>query len=230
MGFAQQTKSFDLFQSDLSAIIPPLEAIIDSAFLHSPLIRMKDLDIEIGKHKLQADRVQWVRNFGIQADGRYGTFDNFSTNVAEGQNPSLIASKSSQMNYGVGAFVKLPFFDIVNRKNQLNMDRASIEQAERFSQAQRSELRQTIIKQYNDLILKHRLLKIKFKYAETSKITMQMGEKDFLNGVISANQYASLLGGFSGTEAEIESAKMDFRTAYMILEEIVGIKLHLMND
>jgi len=230
-GAAQEKKKFDITNDDIMEFLPPLEALIDSAMTHNPLIRMKDLDIEIDKYKLQADRVDWVKNLGLQANGGYGTLNNLSTNTnAGGTNPTLLATTTNQLNYGVGAFVKLPLFDILSRKNQMRIDKISIEQAQNFSRAQRNDLRQSIIKQYNDLILKHRILKIKAKYAETSKITMQMGEKDFLNGIINVNQYSSILGSFTSTEAEVESAKMDFRTAYMIFEEIIGFKLHLMNN
>ena len=110
------------------------------------------------------------------------------------------------------------------------MDKVVLEQAQSFSKYQRSDLRQTIIKQYNDLIVKYRILKIKSKYAETSKVSIQMAEKDFLNGIISVAEYTRLSGILSSTETDLESAKMDFRTAYMILEEIIGIKFHIIKD
>lgn len=110
------------------------------------------------------------------------------------------------------------------------MAKAEIEQAKSFSQVQRNELRQFVIRQYNELIIKQRLLKIKAKYTETSRIHMQMVEKEFINGAITLTEYSSLSEIASRAESELESAKMDFRTAYMILEEIVGMKFNLQID
>jgi len=225
--FAQETKEFDILKDDIELMLPPLEAIIDSALVHNPNVRFRDLQVEVNSYKLKADRSQWTRNLGIQADARYGTFDNFSTNTAEGQNPSLIASKTNQLNYGAGTFIKFPLFDIVNRKNEIRLAKAEMEQAQSFSLAQRNELRQSVIKQFNDVILKQRILKIKSKYSETTRINLDMVEKEFLNGIISVTEYARITGIFSISEADYESSKMDFRTAYMILEEIVGIKFNL---
>jgi len=229
-GAAQEKKKFEIMKDDIETMLPPLNALIDSAMTHNPMIKYKDLDIEVNKYKLKADRSLWTKDFGIQGTGQYGTFDNFSTNATEGQSPSLMAIRSNQLNYQGGLFLKIPLFDISSRKNQIRMDKVVLEQAQSFSKYQRSDLRQTIIKQYNDLIVKYRILRIKSKYAETSKISIQMAEKDFQNGIISITEYTRLSGILSSSEADLESAKMDFRTAYMILEEIIGIKFHLINE
>ena len=225
-GFAQDGKAFDLLYDDIESILPPLETIIDSAISNSPYVKFRDLQIDVNGYKLKADRTLWMKNLGIQTDVRYGTFDNFSTNTAEGQNPALIATRSNQLNYGAGAYIKLPLYDFMNRKNQIRLAKAEVDQAQNLSLVQRNEVRQLVIKQYNDLIIKSRILKIKLKYAETSKINMEMVEKEFLNGIIAVSEYARISESVSRTETDIETAKIDFRTAYMILEEIVGVKFN----
>jgi len=225
-GFAQDSKAFDLLYDDIESLLPPLETIIDSAISNSPYVKFRDLQIDVNGYKLKADRSLWMKNLGIQTDVRYGTFDNFSTNTAEGQNPALIATRSNQLNYGAGAYIKLPLYDFMNRKNQIRLAKAEVDQAQNLSLVQRNEVRQLVIKQYNDLIIKSRILKIKLKYAETSKINMEMVEKEFLNGIIAVSEYARISESVSRTETDIETAKIDFRTAYMILEEIVGVKFN----
>jgi len=229
-GFAQQNKEPDLLNDNIELMLPPLEAIIDSAIAKNPYVKFRDLQIDVNEYKLKADRSLWTKNLGLQTDVRYGTFDNFSTNTAEGQNPTLYATRSSQLNYGAGAYLKLPFYDFVNRKNQIRLAKAEVEQAKNLSQVQRKEVRQMVIRQYNDLIIKSRTLKIKLKYAETSRINMAMVEKEFLNGIISVSEYARISESVSRTDTDIETSKMDFRTAYMILEEIVGVKFNLMKN
>jgi outer membrane protein TolC len=225
-GFSQQDKAIDLINDDIATMLPPLETLIDSAIANNPNVKFTDLQININKFKLEADRNLWTRNLGIQADGRYGTFNNFSTNTSEGQTPSNFSTLSSQFNYGIGAYIKLPIYDFVNRKNQINLANAELEQARNMAEFQRNEVRQLVIRQYNDLIVKHRLLKIKSKYFETSKINLQMTENEFSNGIIPLSEYARISESTSRTEADFESSKMDFLTSYMILEEIVGIKFN----
>lgn len=226
-GSTQEPRKFDILNDNIESMLPSLETIIDSAIANNPNVKFRDLQIYINKFKLNADRNLWTRNLGIQADGRYGTFNNFSTNTSEGQTPSTISTLSSQFNYGVGAYIKLPIYDFLNRKNQINLSEAEVEQAESFAESQRNELRQAVIKQYNELIVKHRLLKIKSKYAETSKINMQMVEQEFTNGIISVSEYSRISEIVTRTEIDFENSRMEFLTAYMILEEITGIRFNL---
>jgi outer membrane protein TolC len=226
-GFSQESGNFNVLEDNIESMLPPLETIIDSAIANNPEIKFRDLQIIVNKYKLSTERNLWTRDIGVQTDVRYGTFNNFSTNTSEGQSPSNIATLSSQLNYGVGAYIKLPFFDFVNRKNQVQMATTEVKQAESFAQTQRNELRQMVIKQYNDLIVKHRVLKIKSKYAETSKINMQMVEQEFTNGIISVSEYSRISEIVTRTEIDLENSRMEFLTAYMILEEITGIRFNL---
>ncbi len=228
-GTAQQMKEFDLFKDNIESILPPLETIIDSAIARNPYVKFRDLQVTVNKQKLKSNRLEWTRDVGLQTDVRYGTFDNFASNVVEGQNPALTSTRNTQTNYGVGAYIRIPFYDFLSRKSQITSAKAEIAQAQSYSLVQRNELRQLVIKQYNEVIVKHRLLKIKSRYAETARINLAMAEKQFLNGVITVAEYSSTTEIVSRSETDFESSKMEFRTAFMILEEIVGIKFNLTN-
>jgi hypothetical protein len=52
-----------------------------------------------------------------------------------------------------------------------------------MAQFQEDEIRQTVIKMYQDLILKQKVLKIKSKVLGDSRVNMQM-VKEFHNGVV----------------------------------------------
>jgi outer membrane protein TolC len=206
-----------------------MSVVIDSAIKNNALLKYRNQEINAKESNLKSQQVSWTKNVGIQADTRYGTFDNFSTNTSEGQTPSILATKSSQFNYGVGAFVKIPFYDLFNHKNQINIAKSELNQAESMAEAQREEITQMVIRQYNDLILKQRLLKIKSQNMESSKINMQMGETQFKSGVINLSDYVRISDIVSRAEADYESARADFITAYMVLEEIAGFNFNTSN-
>jgi outer membrane protein TolC len=214
---------------DTSGSFPPMSVVIDSAIKNNALLKYRNQEINAKESNLKSQQVSWTKNVGIQADTRYGTFDNFSTNTSEGQTPSILATKSSQFNYGVGAFVKIPFYDLFNHKNQINIAKSELNQAESMAEAQREEITQMVIRQYNDLILKQRLLKIKSQNMESSKINMQMGETQFKSGVINLSDYVRISDIVSRAEADYESARADFITAYMVLEEIAGFNFNTSN-
>jgi outer membrane protein TolC len=203
--------------------------MIDSAIKRNAMVRYSNQEIDSKEYNLKSQQTSWTKNVGIQADTRYGTFDNFSTNTAEGQNPSILATKTSQFNYGVGAYVKVPFYDIFNHKNQINQAKTELSQAVSMADAQRDAITQMVIKQYNDLIMKQRLLRIKSQNLESSKINIEMGEKEFKTGVINLSEFVRISDIVSRAESDYEAARADFITAYMLLEEITGMKFNIYN-
>jgi len=210
-----------------SISIPPLSLMIDSAISHNAMLKFFEHSIDAKKISLSADSKSWTKNFGIQADVRYGSFNNFSTNTAEGQSPSLLATSTNQTNFGVGGYLKLPLSDFINRKNMIQLAKAEVNQAESMAEVQRDEIRQIVIKQYNDLILKLTLLKIKAKNLETSRVNLVMAEKEFQNGIIPLGTYAGISQTAGNAEINFVEAKVEFKTAYMILEEMVGFKFNI---
>ena len=56
-----------------------------------------------------------------------------------------------------------------------------------------------------------------------------MADKEFQNGVIPVGEYSRISEIVSRAEVDFETAKTDYNTAYMILEELVGYKFNLNN-
>jgi outer membrane protein TolC len=226
---SQEVTMFDPLNEDIVEKLQPLSALIDSALIHDPYVRFRDLQVVVNQCKLSAEQSYWLRNIGVQSDIRYGTFNNFSTNTAEGQNPDYFATQTNQWNWGVGAYMKFPIIDLVERKNQVNMAKTEIAQAESMAMFQKKEVRQLVIKQYNELVLKQNLLKIKAKYMALISANNLLVEKEFQNGVTNLSEYTRISGIYESAQTEFEVARIEFITAYMLLEEIVGFKFNISN-
>jgi outer membrane protein TolC len=197
---------------------------------NDPYVKFREMQIIINNCKLKASKTEWLRNIGIQADVLYGTFDNYSTNNSGGSTPTSFGSSNTETKYGYAGYIKLPLYDVANRKNQIKLAKTEVLQALSMAEVQRNEVRLMVIKQYNDLVLKQKLMKIKYKYIETARINMEIVEKEFRNGVISMDEYARISDGVARSEADLESSRIDFITAYLTLEEIVGFKFNLTNS
>jgi outer membrane protein TolC len=93
-------------------------------------------------------------------------------------------------------------------------------------QLRKNEVRQLVIKQYNDLVLKQNLLKIKAKYLALIAANNMLAEKEFQNGVSDLSEYTRITGIKESAQSEFEIARIEFITAYMLLEEFVGFKFN----
>jgi outer membrane protein TolC len=227
---AQQARAFDPLKDDISNLLPPLAALMDSAIANNPYIQFRDLQVIVNRCKLKSNQIEWMRNIGFSADVRYGNFYNYSQNSVDGVEPPAVATNRAETKWGGAVYIKFPVYELVNRKNLLKMAGLEVDQAQKMAEVQRDEVRQLVIRQYNELILKQKVLKVKTKFSETSKISMQLVEKEFLNGIIPLTEYSRLSEAASRTEVDYEVSRMDFLTAYLVLQEIVGIDFQLTNQ
>ena len=209
---------------DTTIILPPLVDLIDSALKHNASVRYRNLDIQVRESGLKTTQNYWLRNMGFQADTRYGTFDNFSS-TATTQSTTMYTATSKQFNYGLGLYLKLPLGDILDRKNQIKGANAQLEQARAMEEAQQDEIRQMVIRQYQEVLLKQRLLNIRSLNLGNARVNMEMVEKQFANGLIPVAEYVRISDIISTSEVAYESARSEFITSKMILEDIIGFRL-----
>lgn len=213
------------FENKQETQLPSLQVIIDSVLNRNAMLKFRKQHIGVKASTLETERIYWTRNFGVQADTRYGNLSNFSTN-ADGLVNSSALTTSKQFNYSVGFYVKIPIFDFLNRKNQVGLARLELDEARSMAQFQEDEIRQTVIKLYQDLILKQKVLKIKSKTLSDGKVNMQMVEKEFRNGVVPVAEYVRITSIASNVEVDYEYAKSEFITAKKLLEDMAGFTFY----
>jgi outer membrane protein TolC len=224
--YAQTTEGTDSQLIDTAFSLPPLSAMIDSAMKTNAMVRFRALDIVAKEANLKSQRSYWVRNLSIQANLKYGTFDNFSTNSTTGESSYLFNTVSNQLTYWAGLYLQFPIYDIFNRKNQIVQAKAELDEAKSMVESQRDDLRQLVIKQYNDLLLKQKLLYIRSKNLGNARVNMEMVEKEFHNGVLPVVEYARIADIVARIESDYETARSDFLTSRLIFEDIVGFRLN----
>jgi len=221
MAIAQMQATKDSALTKKEIVFPPLPDIIDSAIKHNAAVRYRNLEIEVRASNVTTQRNAWLRNLGVQGDSRYGTIDAFSTN-ANGVSSNISNTTSKQLNYAAGVYVKIPIFDLVNRKTQIKQAKNELEEAKNLAEVQEDEIRQLVIKQYQDLLLRQKLLSIKSLNLGSATVNMEMVEKEFRNGVIPIAEYVRLSDMTSRIQSEYEIAKSDFLLSKKLLEEIAG--------
>ena len=151
-------------------------------------------------------------------------FNNFVTNV-EGIDNSAITTISEQVNYGIGLYIQLPFFDIFNTNNQTKRAKVQVAQAQSLVEDQQLIIRELVIRQYEDLQLKFELLKIHSTNYGNAKVNMEMVEKEFRNGQVIVYEYVRLGDITARIQTDYEKAKSDFLLAKQVLENTSGISI-----
>lgn len=225
LSFAQSTSTENTIDNSYELLIPTLEVLIDSALANNGMLGYRVDEIEVKKANLKMKKRYWTRNFGIQGDTRYGTFDNFSSNVS-GPNTVQLSSTTIQTNFGIGFYLKIPVFDVYNRKSDIKQAKAELSQARNLVKFQEDEIKETVIRYYEDLMLKQRLLRIRAINLSDAKVNLEMAQKEYTNGQIPLYEYIRISDITSGIETEFEKTKSALMTSKKLLENLTGVYIN----
>ncbi len=223
--FAQDKTTERSIHQSYELLIPTIEVLIDSALANNGMLAYRVDEIESKKANLKMKKRYWTRNFGVQGDARYGTFDNFSQNVS-GPSTIQLASTTIQTNYGIGVYLKIPVFDIYNRKSDIKQAKAELSQARNLVKNQEDEIKEKVILYYEDLKLKQRLLRIRAINLIDAKVNKEMAQKEYTNGQIPLYEYIRISDITSGIETEFEKGKSALMTAKRLLENLTGVTIN----
>ena len=205
--------------------IPQLGVLIDSALVNNGLLNSRILEIEAKNSNLKYYKRYWTRNFGLQGGARYGTIDNFSS--TSGQNSTLNLSRNvEQLDYFIGAYIRFPVFDAINRRSEIKRAETEIEQAKSMVKFQRDELIEWVIKYYEDLLLKQDLLEIRAENLGSARVNKEMAEKEFKSGLIPVYEYVRISDITSRISGEYAQAKSEFIVAKRLLENLTGLEIN----
>ena len=207
-------------------LIPKLEVLVDSAWANHGMLMYRKNEINVKEANIIMKKRNWTRNFGVQGDTRYGTFANFSENISSAGGAINLASNTTQLNFGIGVYLKIPVFDIYNRKSDIKQAEAELNQAENLVKFQKDEIRETVIRYYEDLILKEKLMLIRARNLSDAQVNLEMAKKEYTNGRLLLYEYIRISDITSGIATEYEKAKSALMVSKKVLENITGVKIN----
>lgn len=221
--------AFNPFVDDITQRIPPLEDLIDSAIIHSPLLRSQDADIAIWKYKVKTARREWMQNLYFDALLQNDYWDALTNNKTNYGDDNTILSTQNNNRALASVSVRFPMDDFWDMKNRIKTATKEVEKAMAIKDNEIVELRKLIIIQYNQLIVNQRILKIANDNVIANALQKEMGDKEFLNGQTTLYELAYINEMYRKAVTDFEESRNAFYNAYMILQEIAGIRFNVIN-
>lgn len=219
---------FDLTTESIEQYLSPLKTLIDSAIANSPLLKYQNAQRIIAKLNTKSVRRRWSKYLGVRSDVKYGLFDNLVLSQdASGNINSSLGTTTEQTRYSGGIYVKFPLQELLDRNNRIQIAKQEQEMALQEYKSRKRKLRKLVIQQFNDLLLAQKVLRIKNTYKQDVMIQKQMAEQKFKNNQISVSEMTKMSSMYSKAMTEYETAKSEFNNAYLMLQEIVGVKFNL---
>jgi outer membrane protein TolC len=217
-----------LSDNDISQELPSLSELLTLAEKNSPAVKQSTADVSISKRNVKSEKRSWMQHLSLQSDLRYGMFGNLVlSNNGSSQSVVNSVSDAVQTRYSVGVLLQLPFNAISDRRNTIKIAEDEQDKALQKRREAVSDLRQQVIKQYNEVLKEHRLMVISNANLNSSNLQEVEARKEFVNGKISIEELARMRQLQTKAQENFENNKSAFQTAFLILQEIVGIKLKL---
>lgn len=222
--------TFNPVVDDITLRIPVLEDLIDSAIVHSAKLKAADAFTYIYKYETKTAQRQWMENLYFDATFDKDYWDALTHNSTDRGEVYTILGIQDNFRALVGLQVRMPLDDIWDRRNRVKTARKWIEKSISEKNDAVLEIRKDIIEQYNKLIINQRILKIANDNQIYMSLQMAMAERDFVNGQISLYELCRLNEMNRKSVYDFETARYEFYNAYMILQELVGIKFNVINS
>jgi len=216
---AQDTNSYNLVSN-----LPPLQVLIDSALIKSPYLKYQNAEIIKQQFKLRIAKQDWSKNIGFSGDVIYGTWDHMTMNPNAG---TTSISTQAETRYGAGLYLRLPLSDALTRKSTVEIARLELEEAKAIKEQKVVEIRNLVISQYNQVVLNQSLLIILNKNRQSCEVQLKLIEKQFLNGQATVEELSRVTDIYYNSLVEYERVKSDLNTAYLLLQELVGMAFPL---
>ncbi|MEC9486632.1 MAG: TolC family protein [Prosthecochloris sp.] len=193
-----------------TAALPPLERILEAALEHSPVLKMQDARIQVGRYRYETEQQRWFEY--IRFNSNYGyAVETGETDPTEG--------------YSLGVGIEFSIFDLLSRTNQQRFYKYELRESEYRKEVLAEELQKEIIALYNTVKAKKELLDIYSKARESTRLQEQMAEKEFTEGSIPISELARVTEIASKSAATFQETRYDYHESYTKLELMTGCKL-----
>jgi outer membrane protein TolC len=211
-----QTVSLDSLLEKALATDELLPLLIDSAIKYSPEVRRLSSNTAAMKENLSVNKNFIFSALSVNSSYNYGTnFASVSNQAAGGLN-NFTTAQTGFYNVGVG--FQLPLTHILNRKHIIKNGKAQVDMAASQTDVAILNVKQDVIRLYQDFKLSVKLLAISSKNKQNAQVNYTMVEKDFIQGQSTVVQLSSVSEINNKAIIEFETNLIRFQTLYMQLE------------
>lgn len=207
---------------DFARMLPPLQALIDSALIHSPVIKLADNDITLNKYGLKQANRTWMDWIYLQGDLRYGSeYLLTNTDVII----DVPKENNNQIRYSGGLTMRLPISEIFDRKVPSQMAKINIEKAENQKEILENDITQMVITAYYDLLSQHKSFTLQTELLASATMAFEQAKIDYGSNKIELTDYLKISESFFTARNAHELQKNNYNKALLLTEKLIGIKI-----
>ncbi|MEZ4984181.1 MAG: TolC family protein [Saprospiraceae bacterium] len=202
----------------------PLDALIADALLHSPVLQMERIDAELLHSELTLLKKEWSQYLALSGSFQVGNVQ-FIDNLSTGSGPDVRTVTRENIFAVAGVTVRLPLSDFLTKAERRKQIDLQLEQERYDLRKKEMEIRELVIRQYNDLQRSLRELSIRNQDLGFHEMAAQTAERYFREGTLSIEDYTNTWSKRNESALRVENARMDAQLLYLLLKEVVGAEI-----
>lgn len=199
-----------------------LPLLTAAAVGRSALIKAATAERGIGEQDIKIAKKNILGSVALNGVYTYGNL--IGTYITEPSSPQFGTVKV-QSRYGTGVSVTLPLDRIVSRGNFIKREELGRDQREALRQDREDVVHQQLIQLYQNVLLARRLLTLRQQALVNMQTASQLAEQQFAQNELTLTELTGAASALTEATAAQESARNQYDTAFMLLEEVVGTKI-----
>ena len=204
--------------------LPPLSVFLD-AVVENATVKRAQSEVEEIKNEYRIQRRDWWNFFSVNGSYTYGRYNLLADNSDEFTPIDQSAMTSTQHNFYIGASMRIPFGDIINRRLKLKKHRYDIEQLQYTQEEVMEERRLKVLEAYNEVTEQLATIKAKSESAALYNAQMQISENDFVQGKIDIITLSLERARRSAAVVNYEQARVQLHNSIILLEMLTNVKI-----
>jgi len=207
--------------------VPKLNIFIESALKNSPILKASDAQIEQLFEKIKKEKKSWADYLFIDANARYGLFNQLSISQATTSSTVDLGVKSAkeQFNYFAGLTFRIPISSFISKKNDIKILNQDLEQGKFKREQLKQEVTLLVIDEYYKLINLNQSLQLNQNIVQSAKLILIKSQKDIASGQISLTEYNAALTSKEKAEESLSKVENEYFAQYFKIQILTGLNL-----
>jgi outer membrane protein TolC len=178
-------------------------------------------EVKIAEYAVKRNKADWWDILHLQGNLNEFTVNKYVLKQDEDQDRAQRADfyplYNLRANISLGLFVRVPYNTRIN-KQQVAIAESNLD-------ARKLEIRNVVLKTYNEYILKEKIYKIQAQVFSDVENAHKLLEQKFKNGETSFEAYSASQGNYSRASIVLLTAETEYKNTKLDLEKLIGMAL-----
>lgn len=201
-----------------------LPLLTTAAIQHSAAMKTLDVEKSINQQDIKIVKKNLLSGVALGASYTYGNLASIGyTGGSQGPNGQVNAPNSGRYYGGVN--LSLPVDQLANHGALVKKQELSLQRTQSVQKEREAVIREQVIQLYQTVLLTHKVLTLRQDSYVNAQTNSRLAEKQFRQGQLTLVEFSQASGQFTDVSIAQESARNQYETAFMLLEEYVGDKI-----